>query len=191
MLSYFGVTMFYFRVPFLDVFILSDDWIPLITVLWLLGMTQAINLIDGLDGLAAGIVAIGALRVLPLQPAARPTRGRLLDAAQHRAADRDHHRRDLRRLPAAQLQPGAIFMGDGGALLLGLLLAVSTSVVGGRADPNPQRLRRPDLLLPRPAVHPAVHPRRADPRHAVRDHPPRRRAARAWPRPTRATCTTG
>ena len=29
-------------------------------------------------------------------------------------------------------------MGDGGALLLGLLLAVSTSVVGGRADPNLQ-----------------------------------------------------
>ena len=29
-------------------------------MLWLLGMTQAINLIDGLDGLAAGIVAIGA-----------------------------------------------------------------------------------------------------------------------------------
>ena len=52
--------MYYFRVPFLGVFCLSDDWIPLVTVLWLLGMTQAINLIDGLDGLAAGIVAIGA-----------------------------------------------------------------------------------------------------------------------------------
>jgi UDP-GlcNAc:undecaprenyl-phosphate GlcNAc-1-phosphate transferase len=34
--------------------------------------------------------------------------------------------------------PAKIFMGDGGALLLGLLLAVSTSVVGGRADPNLQ-----------------------------------------------------
>jgi len=30
--------------------------------------------------------------------------------------------------------PARIFMGDGGALLLGLLLAVTTSVVGGRAD---------------------------------------------------------
>ncbi|MFM8014655.1 MAG: glycosyltransferase family 4 protein, partial [Actinomycetota bacterium] len=59
-LVWFGVTMFQFRLPFLDVFVLSDDWVPLITVLWLLGMTQAINLIDGLDGLAAGIVAIGA-----------------------------------------------------------------------------------------------------------------------------------
>ena len=60
MLSYFGATMFYFRVPFFDVVILSSDWTPLVTVLWLLGMTQAINLIDGLDGLATGIVAIGA-----------------------------------------------------------------------------------------------------------------------------------
>ena len=31
--------------------------------------------------------------------------------------------------------PARVFMGDGGALLLGLLMAVSTSVVGGRADP--------------------------------------------------------
>ena len=47
---------------------------PLITVLWLLGMTQAINLIDGLDGLAAGIVAIAA-GVLPVRPEARATSG--------------------------------------------------------------------------------------------------------------------
>ena len=59
-LVWFGVTMYYFRVPFLDVFYLSDDWTPLVTVLWLIGMTQAINLIDGLDGLAAGIVVIAA-----------------------------------------------------------------------------------------------------------------------------------
>src|SRR6185503_2219204 len=34
--------------------------------------------------------------------------------------------------------PARIFMGDSGAFLLGMLLAVSTSVVGGRADPNTQ-----------------------------------------------------
>jgi UDP-GlcNAc:undecaprenyl-phosphate GlcNAc-1-phosphate transferase len=34
--------------------------------------------------------------------------------------------------------PARIFMGDGGAFLLGTLMAVSTSVVGGRADPNTQ-----------------------------------------------------
>ena len=34
--------------------------------------------------------------------------------------------------------PARIFMGDCGALLLGLLMAVSTSVVGGRSDPQAQ-----------------------------------------------------
>ena len=52
-LVWFGVTMFYFRIPLLGVIQLSDDWIPIVTVVWLLVMTQAINLIDGLDGLAA------------------------------------------------------------------------------------------------------------------------------------------
>ena len=106
-LTYYGVTMFYFRVPFVDVFMLSDDWIPLITVVWLLGMTQAINLIDGLDGLAAGIVAIGALAFFLYSLRLADPNVRLLSLAQHRPADRDHHRRHLRRLPAAQLQPGA------------------------------------------------------------------------------------
>ena len=182
--------MFFFRVPFLDVVVLSSDWIPLVTVLWMLGMSQAINLIDGLDGLAAGIVAIAAISFflysqhlseqrLLLEPNIGPliaiiTVGICLGFLPH------------------NFNPARIFMGDGGALLLGLLMAVSTSVVGGRADPTPpSRVRRPDLLLLRPAVHPAVHPRRADPRHAVRDRPPGRAAARVSPPPTRATCTTG
>ena len=59
-LVYFGVVMDSFRLPYLGETILADDLKPLVTVLWLLGMSQAINLIDGLDGLAAGVVAIGA-----------------------------------------------------------------------------------------------------------------------------------
>ncbi len=134
-----GVTMFYFRVPFVDVYILSADWIPLVTVLWLLGMTQAINLIDGLDGLAAGIVAIGAgAFFLYAQRLADPQVGMLTPP-------------NIGPLVAIlavgicvgflphNFNPARIFMGDGGALLLGLLMAVSTSVVGGRADPNSDR----------------------------------------------------
>ena len=63
LLALFGVTMFYFRIPFnlfhLDVVVLSHDLAPLVTVLWVVLLAKAINLIDGLDGLAAGIVAIG------------------------------------------------------------------------------------------------------------------------------------
>ncbi|HQY14718.1 MAG TPA: MraY family glycosyltransferase [Ilumatobacteraceae bacterium] len=134
-LVWYGVTMFYFRVPFLDVYILSDDWVPLITVIWLLGMTNAINLIDGLDGLAAGIVAIGAgafflysqrLGDIPGM-ITQPNIGSLVAILTVGIC--------IGFLPH-NFNPARIFMGDGGALLLGLLLAVSTSVVGGRADPT-------------------------------------------------------
>jgi UDP-GlcNAc:undecaprenyl-phosphate GlcNAc-1-phosphate transferase len=135
-LSYFGATMFYFRVPFFDVVILSSDWTPLVTVLWLLGMTQAINLIDGLDGLAAGIVAIAAasfflyankLNDLELLP--DRNLGPLIAIITAGVC--------IGFLPY-NFNPARIFMGDSGAFLLGMLLAVSTSVVGGRADPNTQ-----------------------------------------------------
>ena len=135
-LVYFGATMFYFRVPFLDVFVLSNDWIPLITILWLMGMSQAINLIDGLDGLAAGIVAIAAAsfflysrRLDDLGVLAQPNMGPLIAIIALGVC--------LGFLPH-NFNPAKIFMGDSGALFLGLLMAVSTSVVGGRADPNSQ-----------------------------------------------------
>lgn len=130
----FGVTMFLFRLPFLGVTYLGNDWIPLVTVLWILGMSSAINLIDGLDGLAAGIVAIAALSFflysqhlseqgLLLEPNIGPlvaviTVGICVGFLPH------------------NFNPAKIFMGDSGALFLGLLMAVSTSVVGGREAPG-------------------------------------------------------
>ena len=133
-LVWFGVTMFYFRVPFVDVFFLTDDWVPLITVLWLLGMTQAINLIDGLDGLAAGIVAIAAgafflysQRLADLE---------LLAPAQLGPLVGDHRRRALRRLPAAQLQPGPD--------LHGRRRGVAARPADGGVDERRRRPGRPD-----------------------------------------------
>ncbi|HAP75412.1 MAG TPA: undecaprenyl/decaprenyl-phosphate alpha-N-acetylglucosaminyl 1-phosphate transferase [Acidimicrobiaceae bacterium] len=138
-LVYYGVTMFYFRVPFLDVFLLSDDWVPLVTAVWLLGMTMAINLIDGLDGLAAGIVAIGAgAFFLYSQRLADPAVGMLSQPNIGPLVAILTAGICIGFLPH-NFNPAKIFMGDGGALLLGLLMAVSTSVVGGRADPNTDR----------------------------------------------------
>src|SRR5437764_15479290 len=63
LLALVGITMFYFRMPFnlfhADTVVLASDLAALVTVLWVVLMTNAINLIDGLDGLAAGIVALG------------------------------------------------------------------------------------------------------------------------------------
>ena len=135
-LVYFGTTMFYFRLPLLDVFILSSDWIPLVTALWLIGMTQAINLIDGLDGLAAGITAIAAgsfffysNNLASKGLLSEPNIGPLVAIIALGVC--------IGFLPF-NFNPARIFMGDCGALLLGLLMAVSTSVVGGRSDPQSQ-----------------------------------------------------
>jgi UDP-GlcNAc:undecaprenyl-phosphate/decaprenyl-phosphate GlcNAc-1-phosphate transferase len=129
-----GVTMFYFRIPFQGVIDVSADWVPLVTILWLLVMTNAINLIDGLDGLAAGIVAIASgtfflysQRLAELDLLAPGNIGPLLAALTLGIC--------VGFLPH-NFNPARIFMGDCGALLLGLLMAASTSVVGGRSDPS-------------------------------------------------------
>jgi len=153
-LVYFGVTMFYLRVPFSPVVFLSDDWVPLVTVVWLLVMTQAINLIDGLDGLAAGIVAIssGAFFVYShkldqLDYLTPPNIGPLIAIMTLGIC--------IGFLPH-NFNPARIFMGDSGALLLGLLMAVSTSVVGGRADPATKTLPGQSYFFYAPLLVPVL-----------------------------------
>jgi len=131
-LVFFGVVMDSFRLPWLGETILSADLKPLVTVLWLLGMSQAINLIDGLDGLAAGVVAIAAFAFF-LYSQELTVRGLILPSNIGPLFAILAVGVCLGFLPH-NFNPARIMMGDGGALLLGLLLAVSTSVVGGRAD---------------------------------------------------------
>jgi len=153
-LVYFGVTMFYFRVPFVGVLQLSDDWIPIVTVVWLLVMTQAVNLIDGLDGLAAGIVAIGSIaffiysrHLSGLGLLTEPNIGPLVAIIVVGIC--------VGFLPY-NFNRATIFMGDGGAYLLGLLVAVSTSVVGGRADPTTQAFNGQTYFFLAPVVIPLI-----------------------------------
>ena len=78
-----GVAILFFRVPFVGPGGPAARPVPLITVLWVVGMAQAVNLIDGLDGLAAGVVGIAAGRDPDVR---RVPRQRRLD----------HHRRQHR-----------------------------------------------------------------------------------------------
>jgi UDP-GlcNAc:undecaprenyl-phosphate GlcNAc-1-phosphate transferase len=126
----FGVTMFFFRIPYADIVVLSPDIAPLVTVLWVVGMANAVNLIDGLDGLAAGIVGIAAGAYFLYGE-------RLLDVG----LIGDDNISPLVAVIVVgvclgflphNFHPGRIMMGDSGALLLGLLMASSTMVVGGR-----------------------------------------------------------
>ena len=130
-LYFMGVTMTSSRCRWPGFIVLTPGMIPLITALWVIALTNAVNLIDGLDGLAAGVVAIGggALAIYGLRLMGLG----ILPTRQHRA-------RWSPWSPAASAsassrststRPG-IFMGDAGALLLGLLMAASTMVIGGR-----------------------------------------------------------
>ncbi len=127
-----GVTMWYFRVPFGRLFILGPDLQPLVTLLWVIVMANAINLVDGLDGLAAGIVAIASASFF-LYSQQLDTKGFLAQPNLGPLVAIIVLGMCLGFLPH-NFNPARIFMGDSGALLLGLLMAASTSVVGGRVD---------------------------------------------------------
>jgi UDP-GlcNAc:undecaprenyl-phosphate GlcNAc-1-phosphate transferase len=130
LLSLLGVTLLFFRIPFAGFVVLSPDLSPLLTVIWVALMANAVNLIDGLDGLAAGVVGIAGIAFFLY--ALRLSDSGLLAGS------------NLAPLVALiavgvcvgflphNAHPARIFMGDAGALFLGLLLAASTILVGGR-----------------------------------------------------------
>src|SRR5262249_36561786 len=51
----FGIGIQSFKIPFTGTVIDLGGWGILLTIAWLVGMTNLINLIDGVDGLAGGI----------------------------------------------------------------------------------------------------------------------------------------
>ena len=131
-LVFSGISLLSLRIPFVGTFILDPNWSYLLSVIWVLGMANAINIIDGLDGLAGGIMAIAAgtffLYAIQLQ-----NEGVLPDGNIGPLIAILVLGMCLGFLPW-NVHPAKIFMGDGGALLLGLLMAASTMVVGGRTD---------------------------------------------------------
>ena len=99
---------------------LSRPLTVILTVFWVTALMNAINLIDGLDGLAAGISAIGAAAFLTLGLMQGQIAAALISAAVLGAC--------LGFLPY-NFNPAKIFLGDSGSLLLGYLLA-SISIIG-------------------------------------------------------------
>ena len=91
-----------------------------ITMFWIIGVTNAVNLIDGLDGLAAGVSSIAALCLMVLCIITGSEVAVILTAALAGAC--------LGFLPR-NFNPAEIFMGDTGATFLGFVLGV-TSILG-------------------------------------------------------------
>ena len=133
-LYFLGVTMYQLKLPLAGFIVLTPGITPLITALWVIALTNAVNLIDGLDGLAAGIVAIGGgalaiygLRLMEQGQLSPENIGPLIAVIACGIC--------LGFLPF-NFHPARIFMGDAGALFLGLLMAASTMVIGGRTPPT-------------------------------------------------------
>lgn len=112
-----GVVIQAFSNP--NIFSESPYWVlgPLsipFTVLWIVAITNAVNLIDGLDGLANGVSAISATTMLVIALLASEGQVALVMAALVGAC--------VGFMPY-NLNPAKMFMGDTGATFLGYILA--------------------------------------------------------------------
>jgi UDP-GlcNAc:undecaprenyl-phosphate GlcNAc-1-phosphate transferase len=101
--------------PFTGGFVEFGRFAGLLTLLWILLITNALNLIDGLDGLAAGVAMIAAATLLAVSVG----EGRV-DAACLWAIILGA----LTGFLPYNFNPATIFLGDSGSLVLGYLLAV-------------------------------------------------------------------
>lgn len=93
-----------------------------VTILWIVGVTNSVNLIDGLDGLACGVSAIASLSMLVVSMLVSNANANVAVILAALCGG------CLGFIPY-NLNPAKIFMGDTGALLLGYILATA-SVIG-------------------------------------------------------------
>lgn len=111
-----------------------------ITIFWLIGITNAINLLDNMDGLAAGIAAIAAFSLAIGFGASGQINELVLVSAFTGA---------LVGFLVFNFNPASIFMGDCGSMFVGFLLASSVLLtqVGGRSRGVVSILAVPALIL--------------------------------------------
>ncbi|GAA1177515.1 MraY family glycosyltransferase [Ornithinimicrobium humiphilum] len=132
-MAFFGVQLL--SLPIGGVTVLPEPVMVTLTILVVVISTNAVNFIDGLDGLAAGVVLIAAsaffgwsyLVSANFDPPNVFSMATFISAA-------------LIGVCAGFLphnfHPARLFMGDAGALLLGLLLAAATISMTGSVDPS-------------------------------------------------------
>ena len=117
-----GVSWTLLYIPFGDGNILVLDQLQagLLTVVFTLTIVNAMNFVDGLDGLAAGLGAIAATAICGTVGAYPPA---LVTAVLAGAL--------IGFLPH-NFQPARIFMGDSGSMLIGLVLAAASTSASGK-----------------------------------------------------------
>ncbi|CDG31373.1 UDP-N-acetylglucosamine:undecaprenyl-P N-acetylglucosaminyl-1-P transferase [Bacillus velezensis UCMB5033] len=110
-----GLKMDFFSVPFLTER-LELGWVAYpLTVLWIVGITNAMNLIDGLDGLAAGLSVIGLSTIAVMALSG----GKILILSLSLVVIGS-----TLGFLFYNFHPAKIFMGDTGSLFLGYVISV-------------------------------------------------------------------
>jgi len=109
-----------------------------LTIIWVLGITNAVNFFDGMDGLATGLAAICSLSFfIVAQITNQHYLGYLTIALAGSAIG----------FLKFNFKPASIFLGDAGSTFLGFTLA-GIAVMGGWAERNPKiALSFPILVL--------------------------------------------
>ncbi|MBO9599003.1 MAG: undecaprenyl/decaprenyl-phosphate alpha-N-acetylglucosaminyl 1-phosphate transferase [Cohnella sp.] len=111
----FDVKINLLNVPFGDAMQPLGEWISIpLTIFWIVGVTNAINLIDGLDGLAAGVSAIAIGTILVMGIIMGNSAVILLSTVLLGG---------IIGFLFFNFHPAKIFMGDSGSLFLGFALA--------------------------------------------------------------------
>jgi len=119
----------------------------LVTIFWIVGICNSINFFDNIDGAASGAVAIAAFGVFLIAF----DRGQVLLSAL-----------TIVTVGATlgflmwNKSPAKIYMGDGGALFLGVMISVSTIRLNPEVTPQWQSLAIPILLLAVPLLDTCV-----------------------------------
>lgn len=117
---YSGVRIEHFANPLArwgigEPYIVLNYWVSVaITIFWITGICNAVNLIDGLDGLAVGVSSIASICMLAMTLITQNVNVAIITAAVAGAG--------FGFLPY-NFNPAKIFMGDTGALFLGFILA--------------------------------------------------------------------
>ena len=128
-----GVSWTLLYIPFGDGNILVLDQLQagLLTVVFTLTIVNAMNFVDGLDGLAAGLGAIAAIAICVFSVGIMFDQGGTVGAYPPALATAVLAGALIGFLPH-NFQPARIFMGDSGSMLIGLVLAAASTSASGK-----------------------------------------------------------
>lgn len=119
----FGYRVDFVTNPFSEGMVMLGKLAIPLTILWVIGVTNAINLIDGLDGLAAGTSAIAALTMAAVVVSEYTLYGHIGDSSLIVISLALILTGAITGFLRYNFHPAKVFMGDSGSMFLGFTLS--------------------------------------------------------------------